>query len=171
MAVGEARPGYELWRPNRQKPGSQTTRFLAVLLLLVSIGLMLIVTLTGWSLLLGGALWGVIALVFCVVYGLIAYMISRWSRGALALTIALSVLLAILCAVGVESWFVRARPGFTEGALPSDLIGLFVVILIPVQAALAVVCAIAFGQEWHVEEERPIGSGGDEAAGAVGATG
>lgn len=158
MAVGEARPGYELWRPNRHKAGSQTTRFLAVLLLLVSIGLMLIVTLAGWSLLLGGSTWGVIALVFCLVYGLIAWMIGRWSRGALSLAIALSVLLLILCAVGAESWFIRARPGFAEGALPSDLLGLFVVILIPVQIALAVVCAIGFSQEWHVEAERPIGS-------------
>lgn len=163
MAVGEARPGYELWRPNRQKAASQTTRFLAVLLLLVSIGLMLIVTLAGWSLLVGGSTWGVLSLVFCAVYGLIAWMITRWSRGALSLTIALSVLLAILCAVGAESWFVRARPGFAEGGLPSDLLGLLVVILIPVQVALAVVCAIGFTQEWHVEEERPIQGGDPEA--------
>lgn len=160
MAVGEARPGYELWRPNRHKASSQTTRFLAVLLLLVSIGLMLLIILGGWSLLIGGSTWGVISLVFCVVYGLIAWMILRWSRGALSLTVALSVLLAILCAVGAESWFIRARPGFSEGALPSDLLGLLVVILIPVQVALTVVCAVAFTQEWHVEEERPIEGGG-----------
>lgn len=167
MAVGEARPGYELWRPNRHKSGSLTTRFLAVLFLLVSIGLMLIVTLAGWPLLLGGSTFGVIALVFCCVYGLIAWLITRWSRGALSLTIALSVLLAILCAVGAESWFIRARTGFAEGALPSDLLGLFVVILIPLQLALAVVCAIGFNQEWHVEEERPIAGGpADPAAGA-----
>jgi len=170
MAVGEARPGYELWRPNRYKAGSQTTRLLAVLLLLASIGLMLIVTLGGWSLLLGGNTWGVISLVFCAVYGLIAWMIFRWSRGALTLTVALSVLLAILCAVGADSWFARARSGFSEGALPSDLLGTLVVILIPVQIALAVVCAIGFSQEWHVEEERPIGSGdgpGVPSSGAV----
>lgn len=160
MAVGEARPGYELWRPNRHKAASQTTRFLAVLLLLVSIGLMLIVTLAGWSLLIGGSTWGAISLVFCAVYGLIAWMIARWSRGALSLTVALSVLLGILCAVGAESWFIRARTGFAEGALPSDLLGLLVVILIPVQIALAVACAVGVTQEWHVEEERPI-TGGD----------
>lgn len=157
MALGEARPGYELWRPNRHKSSSQTTRFLAVVLLVASIALMLIVTLGGWSLLLGGATFGVITLVFCAVYGLIALMIARWSRGALSLTIALSVLLAILCAVGADSWFARAKPGFAEAGLPSDLLGTLVVILIPVQLALAFVCAIGFTQEWHVEEERPIG--------------
>lgn len=165
MAVGEARPGYELWRPNRSKAASQTTRFLAVLLLLVSIALMLIVSLGGWSLLVGGTLWGVISLVFCAVYGLLAWLITRWSRGALSLTIALSVLLGILCAVGAESWFIRARTGFAEGALPSDLLGLLVVILIPVQIALAAACAVGFTQEWHVEEERPVAGGGPDEAG------
>lgn len=168
MAVGEARPGYELWRPNRHKAKSQTTRFLAALLLLVSIGLMLIVTLAGWPLLLGGSTFGVISLVFCVVYGLLAWLTVRWSRGALSLTIALSVLLAILCAVGAESWFIRARTGFDEGALPSDLLGLLVVLLIPIQLALAVVCAIGFNQEWHVEEERPIAGGPADPAAATG---
>ncbi len=163
MAVGEARPGYELWRPNRHKSGSQTTRFLAVVLLVASLALMLIVTLGGWSLLLGGSTFGVITLIFCVVYGLLAVMIARWSRGALSLTIALSVLLAILCAVGAGSWFARAKPGFAEASLPSDLLGTLVLILIPVQLVLAVVCAIGFTQEWHVEEERPIsGQGPDE---------
>ena len=93
MAVGEARPGYELWRPNRQKSASTTTRFLAIVLLVASIALMLIVTLGGWSLLLGGSTWGVVTIVFCGVYGLLAWMVSRWSRGALSLAIALSVLI------------------------------------------------------------------------------
>lgn len=159
MAVGEARPGYELWRPNRYKSASLTTRFLAVLLLVASIALMLIVTIAGWPLLLGGSTWGIITLVFCVVYGLLAWMITRWSRGALSLTIALSVLLAIFCAVGAESWFVRARPGFDTGLLSTDLLGILVVILIPTQLAVTVVCAVGFNQEWHVEEERPIGGG------------
>lgn len=172
MAVGEARPGYELWRPNRHKAGPQTTRFLAVVLLVASVALMLIVTLGGWSILLGGSTFGVIALVFSLVYAVLAIMVARWSRGALSLTIALSVLLAILCAVGAESWFARAKPGFAEAGLPSDLLGLLVIILIPVQLALATVCAVGFTQEWHVEEERPIGGPGPEepAAGPAAAS-
>jgi len=158
MAVGEARPGYELWRPNREKPESLTTRFIAVVLLVASAALMLIITLGGWDVLVGGSTYGIIALVFVAVYLLLAVMIWRWSRGALSLSIALSVLLAIFCAVGAGSWFARNKAGFIEPALPSDLIGLLVLLLIPLQAAVLVACAIGFNQEWHVEEERPIGS-------------
>jgi len=159
MAVGEARPGYELWRPNRAKPGSQTARFVIALLLLVSCVLMLIVILGGWSVLVGGATFGIIALVFVLVDLALAIMIIRWSRGALSLTVALSILLLIYCAVGANSWFARDKPGFKEAALPADLLGLIVLILIPVQIALVIAAAVGVRQEWHVEEERPIGSG------------
>ncbi len=162
MAVGEARPGYELWRPNRAKTESQTTRFIAVVLLIASAILMLIVTLGGWKVLVGGTTYGIIALVMVAVYVLLAVMVWRWSRGALSLTMALSVLFGILCAVGADSWFARDKSGFTEPALSSDLVGLLVVLLIPIQIALLIVCAIAFNQEWHVEEERPIGSSEDD---------
>lgn len=165
MAIGEARPGYELWRPNREKTESQTTRFLAVVLLVVSAILMLIVTFGGWDVLVGGSTYGIISLVMVGVYILLAVMTWRWSRGALSLIMALSVLFGILCAVGAESWFARDKAYFAEAALPSDLIGLLVIILIPVQIALLIVCAIAFNQEWHVEEERPIGSGDPRGSG------
>lgn len=165
MAVGEARPGYELWRPNREKAGPQTTRFLAVVLLVASAALMLIVTLGGWDVLVGGSTYGIIALIMVAVYLVLAVMTWRWSRGALSLTMALSVLFGILFAVGAESWFARNKTDFIEPALPSDLIGLLVIILIPVQIALLVTCAIGFNQEWHVEEERPVGSGGEGGPG------
>lgn len=58
MAVGEARPGYELWRPNREKAECLTTRFIAVVLLVASAALMLIVTLAGWDVLVGGQTYG-----------------------------------------------------------------------------------------------------------------
>ena len=51
------------------------------------------------------------------------------------------------------------------------LIGLLVVILIPLQILLIAVAMIGFSQEWHVEEERPIGSGEDYGAGAPAAAG
>jgi hypothetical protein len=160
MAVGEARPGYELWRPNREKAESQTTRFLAVVLLVVSAVLMLIITLGGWDVLVGGNTYGIIALAMVVLYLVLAVLTWRWSRGALSLTIALSVLFGILCAVGANSWFARDKAYFADPALAPDLIGLLVLLLIPVQIALLIVAAIAFNQEWHVEEERPI-SGSD----------
>ena len=166
MAIGEARPGYELWRPNRAKPGSQTARFVIALLLVVSAVLMVIVLAGGWAVLMGGSVMGIITLVFVFVDLLLAFMIARWSRGALSLTVALSVLLMIYCLVGANSWFARDKPGFEETGLPADLIGLLVLILVPVQIALVVAAAIGVRQEWHVEEERPIGSGdGNSAAG------
>lgn len=159
MALGEARPGYELWRPNRAKAASQTSRFAVMLMLLVSAFLILVVVLGGWSLLTGGTTFGVISIVFALVYVLLAVMVFRWSRGALTLAAAFAVLLAIFCAVGAGSWFARDKPGFNEAGLPSELIGIVVLILIPVQLVLVVVAAIAFTQEWHVEEERSLTDG------------
>jgi hypothetical protein len=159
MALGEARPGYELWRPNRSKPASQTARFAVILLLLVSAFLILVVVLGGWSLLIGGSVFGVIGIVFALVYILLAVMVGRWNRGALTLVIAFSVLLAIFCGVAAGSWFARDKPGFAEASLPSDLIGLIVLILIPVQLCLLIASAIGFTQEWHVEEERNLETG------------
>ena len=42
-------------------------------------------------------------------------------------------------------------------ALPEDLLGLLTIVVIPVQILLIVVAMVAFNQEWHVEEERPVG--------------
>ncbi len=159
MAIGEARPGYELWRPNRAKSSSLTARFVVMLLLLVSAFLMLVVVIGGWPLLVGGSTFGLIGIIFALIYVLLGIMVFRWSRGALTVAIAFSVLLMIYCAVGAGSWFARDKPGFEEAALPSDLIGLIVLILIPVQLMLTVAAAIAFTQEWHVEEERFLGEG------------
>ena len=49
----------------------------------------------------------------------------------------------------------------------SSLIGLLVVILGLLQLVLIAAALYGFNQEWHVEEERPIGSGEDYGAGAA----
>ena len=159
MGINELTPGYEIWHPNREKQASRTTRLVIVLLLLISALLMVIVLIGGWSVLTGGTTWGVIGLLLAALYVLLARMVWKWSRGALTLTTAMSVLLLILFSVGVSSWFARNKPDFAEPALPVEFVGLLVVILIPVQAALAVATAVGFNQQWYVEEERPIGSG------------
>jgi hypothetical protein len=41
--------------------------------------------------------------------------------------------------------------------LPEDLLGLLTLIVVPVQLLLVIVAMIGFNQDWHVEEERPIG--------------
>jgi hypothetical protein len=164
MAVGEVRPGYELWRPNREKAGSVTTKFVIVLLLLATSAIAALITIGGWSLLKGGGGMGIVCIVYVVLYAFFAFLVARWSRGILPVAAALSMILAIFCAVGADSWFARDKAGFDEALLPSSLIGALVVILCVLQLVLIAAAFYGFSQEWHVEEERPIGSGEDYGA-------
>jgi hypothetical protein len=166
VAVGEVRPGYELWRPNRERAEAITTKFVLVFLLLATAVISALVAITGWSLLSGGAGMGVVCLIFAAIYALFAFLVSRWSRGALPVAAALSTILAIFCLTGVGTWFSRDKAGFEDGLIPVPMIGLLVVILILIQVLVIAISLYAFNQNWHVEEERPIGSGEDYGAGA-----
>jgi len=166
MAVGEVRPGYELWRPNREKSGSVTTKFVIVLLLLATAALAALITIGGWSLLKGGGGMGAVCAIYAILYAFFAYRVARWSRGILPVAAALSMILAIFCATGADSWFARDKTGFDQGLIPSPMIGLLVIILALLQLVLIAVALYAFNQNWHVEEERPIGYGEDYGAGA-----
>jgi lysylphosphatidylglycerol synthetase-like protein (DUF2156 family) len=167
MAVGELRPGYELWRPNREKAGSVTTKFLIVLLLVATAAIAALITIGGWSLLKGGGAMGLVCAIYAILYAFFAFLVARWSRGILPVAAALSMILAIFCAVGADSWFARDKSGFDEALLPSALIGTLVVVLGLLQIVLIAFALYGFNQEWHVEEERPIGSGEDYGAGAT----
>jgi hypothetical protein len=164
------RPGYELWRPNREKPGSITAKFVIVLLLAATAGVAGLITIGGWSLLQGGGGMGILCAIYALLYAFFGFLVARWNRGVLPVVAALSMILAIFCAVGAESWFNRDRSGFDEALLSSSLIGLLVVILGLLQIVLIAATLYGFNQEWHVEEERPIGSGEDYGAGAPGNT-
>lgn len=166
MAVGEVRPGYELWRPNREKAGSVTTKFVIVLLLLATAALAALITIGGWSNLKGGGAMGAVCAIYAILYAFFAFLVARWSRGILPVAAALSMILAIFCVVGAESWFERDKAGFSESLFASSLIGTLVVILGLLQIVLIAFALYGFNQEWHVEEERPIGSGEDYGAGA-----
>lgn len=166
VAVGEVRPGYELWRPNRLKAESITTRFVIVFLMLATAVIAGIVTVTGFSLFVGGSAMGIVCIIYTLLYAFFAFLVFRWSRGILPVAAALSMILAIFCAVGAESWFSRDKAGFSHALIPVPLIGLLVIILALVQILLIVAALYGFNQEWHVEEERPIGSGEDYGAGA-----
>jgi hypothetical protein len=167
MAVGEVRPGYELWRPNREKAGSVTTKFVIALLLLATAVLAALITIGGWSLLKGGGSMALVCIVYVVLYAFFAFLVARWNRGILPVAAALSTILAIFCAVGAGSWFAREKSGFDEALLPSSLVGTLVVILGLLQVVVVIAAFYGFSQEWHVEEERPIGSGEDYGAGAA----
>jgi hypothetical protein len=166
VAVGEVRPGYELWRPNRLKAESITTKFVIVFLMLATGVIAGIVTITGFSLLVGGGAMGIVCIIYTLLYFFFAFLVFRWSRGILPVAAALSMILAIFCAVGAESWFSRDKSGFAHALIPVPLIGLLVLILAVIQIILIAVALYGFNQEWHVEEERPIGSGEDYGAGA-----
>lgn len=166
MAVGEVRPGYELWHPNREKPEVVTTKFVIAFLMLATAAIAAIVTIAGFSLLSGGGAIGIVCLVFAGLYALFGFLVARWSRGILPVAASLSMILTIFCAVGADSWFARDKAGFDEALIPVTLIGLLVVILLLLQIVLIAACFYGFSQNWHVEEERPIGSGEDYGAGA-----
>src|SRR5215204_1979025 len=154
MEAGAIRPGYELWRPNREKPEAKSARALVVFLLLVSAGLALVITLGGWSRLEGGKIF---ALLYIAVYILFAFLVARWNRGVLPVASALAIILAIFSGIAAPAWFDRAKDGLSSPALPEELLGLLTLLLVPVQVILIAVAMVAFNQEWHVEEERPIG--------------
>jgi hypothetical protein len=166
VAVGEVRPGYELWRPNREKAESVTTRLVLVFLLAATAVIAALVTITGFSLMTGGGSMGVMCLIYAALYAFFAFLVFRWSRGILPVAAALSTILAIFCATGAESWFARDKAGFEEGLIPVPMIGLLIVILMLLQVIVVAVALYGFNQNWHVEEERPIGSGEDYGAGA-----
>ena len=166
VSVGEVRPGYELWRPNREKADSVTTKIVTVILLAATSIIAIIVAITGFSLMSGGTGMAIMTLVYGLLYAFFAFLVLRWNRGILPVVAALSMILAILCAVGADSWFARDKSGFEDGLIPVTLIGLFVVILALLQIVLIAVALYGFNQEWHIEEERPIGSGEDYGAGA-----
>jgi hypothetical protein len=166
VGVGEVRPGYELWRPNREKAESITTKFVLVLLLAATSAIAALVTIAGFSLITGGSGMGVICLIYALLYAFFAFLVFRWSRGILPVVAALSMILAIFCATGADSWFARDKAGFEKALIPTPLIGTLVIVLVILQLVTIAVALYAFNQNWHVEEERPIGSGEDYGAGA-----
>jgi hypothetical protein len=154
MEATTARPGYELWRPNREKAESKSAKALVTLLLLLSAGLVLVVTIGGWSRLEGGP---ILNLPYVIIYVVFAFYVWRWQRGVLPVASALAIILAIFAAISAPAWFDRAKDGLTSPALPEELLGLLTLLIVPLQIILIAVAMVAFNQEWHVEEERPIG--------------
>jgi hypothetical protein len=159
-------PGYTVIYPNRDKPSSKTTKAIVVLIMLISVGLMLIVTIGGWSKLQG---MKPVNFVWCLAYVIIAFYIgTRWSRGLLPIVAALAILLLIMTVIAGTgaagtSWFNRNSFGFAGAqslfggnGLSPDFLGLITLIIAPVQALLILVAMVGFAQGWNVELEVPI---------------
>jgi hypothetical protein len=156
MAVGqvEIREGYHIEHPNREKASSKATKAVVILLLLVSTGLMLIVTLGGWSKLAG---MEVVQVGYMIIYLVMAYYVARWNRGVLPIAAALAIILAIFAAIAGPQWFDRDKEGFSSPALDESVLGLVTLLIIPVQALLLGFAMRGFQQAWNVEVEIPDG--------------
>jgi hypothetical protein len=142
--------------PNRGKGGSKATRATVILLLLVSAVLFAIITIGGWSALVGMQF---IQIAYILVYLLMAFYVARWNRGVLPVAAALAIIMLIFAAVAAPAWFARDRTGFTDPALPADVLGVITAIVIPVQVLLILFAMRGFQQAWNVEVERhPDGS-------------
>ena len=159
-------PGYAVVYPNREKAASKTTKAIVVLIMLISVVLMLIVTIGGWSKLQG---MKPVNFVWCIAYLIMGYYIAtRWARGLLPITAALSVLLLIMVVIAGTgasgtSWFDRNNAGFAGAqsmfggsGLSPDTLGLFTLLIAPVQVLLIFFTMFGFSQGWNVELEVPI---------------
>jgi hypothetical protein len=165
-APSDRDPGVVITHPNRDKPVVQATRATVAVLLLASAGLVLIVTIGGWSVLEGAI---PIQIGYIVVYLIFAFYVGRWNRGVLPVAAALAVLLAIFALVAAPSWFSRDKAGFAQPAINAGLLGVLTLLIVPVQILLVAFAMRGFNQGWNVEVERrepgtlPPHSGGPAA--------
>jgi len=161
----EGQSGVVITHPNRDKPVVQATRATVIALMLASAGLVLIVTVGGWSVLEGAV---PVQIGYILVYLTMAFYAARWNRGVLPVTAALAVLLAIFALVAGPAWFERDKTGFAQPTLNAGLLGLLTLLLVPLQILLVAFCMRGFNQGWNVELERrdPV-AGGDVGGGAT----
>jgi hypothetical protein len=147
----QRRPGVVITHPNRDKPVVQATRATVVILFLVSAGLVLIVTVGGWSVLSGLI---PVQIAYIGVYVTMAFFAARWNRGVLPVGAALAVLLMIFALAAGPAWFDRDKNGFAQPALDAGLLGLLTLLIVPVQILLVAFAMRGFKQGWNVELER-----------------
>ena len=156
MEVTSVRPGYEVWRPNREKAQAKTTKAIVAFVLLVSAGLLVLITIGGWPRLEGSSV-AIMSLLWAGIYVVFAVLVSRWQRGILPVASVLAIILAIFAALAAPEWFERSKDGLDPPPLPDDLLGLLTILMVPIQLLLITVAMVGFNQNWHVEEERPVG--------------
>ena len=144
-------PGVIIEHPNRDKASSKVTRAIVVVLLLVSAGLMTLISVGGWDAIEGAK---PLQVAYIVLYLVIAFFVLRWSRGVLPVAAALAIVLMIFAAVSAPAWFDRDKTGFTDPALAADILGLLSALLVPVQLLLIAFAMSGFRQKWNVEVER-----------------
>jgi hypothetical protein len=165
-AMAEDAQQIRIEHPNRRKASSKATKGFVVLLLLASAALLVIITIGGWSTIEGAK---PVQIAYIALYVVLAYFVSRWSRGVLPLAAALAIILLIFAAVSGPEWFDRDKEGLTNPALDEGVLGLLCLLLIPVQILLIAFAMRGFQQAWNVEIERPADDrpGGEPAPAAA----
>ncbi len=153
MAEERRSPNVVIDYPNRDKASSKTVKAVVVLLLLVSVGLMLIVTIGGWEALQGAK---VLQITYIGVYIILAFFIARWRSGMLPVAAALAIVMLIFAAVSGPQWFARDKDGFDDPAIESSVLGLITLIVVPVQVLLIAFAMSGFRQNWQTEVERRV---------------
>ena len=139
--------------PNRKKASSKVTRLIVVVLLLVSAGLLAIITWGAWDTLEGAK---PLQIAYIVLYLMMAFFVMRWSRGVLPVTSALAIIMLIFAAVSGPEWFSRDKEGFTDPALDAAMLGLITLVIVPVQLLLIAFAMSGFRQNWQTEVERKV---------------
>lgn len=139
-----------IYYPNREKAASKATKSIVALLLIVSAALVLIITLGGWKDLQGAQ---VVSIAYVIIFLAMAYYVSRWTRGVLPLAAALAIILLVFAVIAAPGWFDRDKAGYDHSGLPPGLIGMFTLILIPVEFLLIAFSMRAFAQKWNIEIE------------------
>lgn len=152
VTVIEARAGYVITHPNRDKASSKTMRIIVVGLLLLSALLVLVILIGGWDKLIGMKF---IQAAWAVVYLVMAFFVARWNRGVLPMAAALAVLLAIFAGISGPEWLARDKPGFDSPTLDDSVLGILTLLVVPLQLLLVAAAMVAFRQEWSVEVEVP----------------
>lgn len=137
--------------PNRDKASSKSTKAVVTLLLLVSAGLVAVITIGGWDALQGAQ---PVQIAYVALYLVMAYFVLNWNRGVLPVTAALAIIMLIFAAVAAPEWFARDKDGYTDPSLSAEMLGMLTVIVIPIQALLIAFAMRGFGQGWNVEVER-----------------
>jgi lysylphosphatidylglycerol synthetase-like protein (DUF2156 family) len=136
--------------PNRHGAEAQATKGAVILLLVASAAITAIITIGGWSKLEGAQIWAVL---YVVLYLVMAYFVAKWTRGILPVAAAMAILFAVIAVVAAPAWFDRDKTGFADPALPPGILGLLTAILVPLQLLLIAFAMRAFSQKWNIEVE------------------
>ena len=138
---------------NRHRAESKATRVAVIMLLIVSSLLTAVIGVGGASALPPSQ--QVFTFAAIILFLVMAFYVFKWSRGVLAMSAALAVLLAVLSIVASTGWFSRDQTGFSEPLIPAAILGLICIVLVPVLLLLVAFAMRGFNQAWNIEVAVP----------------